>query len=331
MLKKIAIPNCKYRNSVPKFITHRRKTKLARNTKELSSSLLKAEPGDLIQLVAETYHGSFEIPEKVTLKGAGSSTVIKGHKRNKGKSPLPTLCIKHDSKILELRITSKRRGRVGLEIRGSRNSVTNVAFKNCHLLAVSGKYNVINNIACVGGQAGVIIQNGQNNSVSDGSFENMKFGVRLDRQSSHNIVKNINCRSVQFGVSLKSNDNVVEDVAFAFFKPINGLGKVQSAVRILGACRNTVSRVHCQKYDEMMDNMGGLSSVVVDWSSTDNTLSHLSPGCVKLGGKNNHLYKVDADLIIISGQGHTVKGCSSPRCVNSGSANVQLIDCNFSF
>lgn len=142
------------RSSIPKSVTHSRKSKFAKDGAELDLLLKSARAGDFIQLGRGEYKGNFQVPDKVTLKGVLPGTVISSTNRrdiNQNRprtNSKPLMVVGSDAKISDLQFECNFHQlgpRLGLQILGFRNTVTNIIFINCSFIP-HGKHNIVKNV-----------------------------------------------------------------------------------------------------------------------------------------------------------------------------------------
>lgn len=149
--------------------------------------LKSAKAGDFIQLGPNKYETFISIPEKITLKGVGPSTVIEFvppiNRKYRSKPALYTCS--NDVKISDLKIVcpTPPADSAGLDIAGSRNIIRNITLENCRL-GLDGNDNVVENIRCDGGHDGLLITGGKNNSVSNVSCRNLQFGISILKKAA---------------------------------------------------------------------------------------------------------------------------------------------------
>lgn len=343
-----------WRKRIPRFVTHSRKYKFVTGLANLQHTLDEAKPYDLIKLgpgIFRTY-STLVIPEKVTIKGAGPSTVIAGgypdfniEILNEGPDDI------HISDLQIVRNSSNQQegGGVGYPINsgislwGARNIAKNITFQECALI-VGGRNCKIDEVTCNGGPVGICVMHQGYNALSNLTFRNLAFGLYVSHDSGGNVIDNISCHNVDIGVTLETNNNSLANLIYNFSR--FGVRADRKGVQVLGGSWNRLKNLQCRGYQELL--MGGnngpaepvdmedVFAMVIESQGTPdpeyNQVDRCVGGPVKLSGVNNTLTNVDAgNLFLISGVRHKLGHCLAEKYFESDdSTDVDMTDCDLS-
>lgn len=293
---------------------------IVKTSDEFISRLNSACPGDKIVFGRGVYEGPLKLnANSVDIVGQGVATVIKGWKNG--------VCLTvsgNECSVSNVKITSTKQKYVGVDLKGSRNTLQNITLavvQTC--IKVFGNNNKLQGLTLTNAEVGIQID-GSHNSLDQLKLQNMSVhGIKIGRNvfcSEANTIRNVTSVNVKVGICSFSGSNNFFNIS---------LVKGSQNLKYFGIqlhSPNNIVGLNCSGYSRSKKDWG------LVFQAPLSSVSDSQPGSVRVGcGASATLTGVDCgELIQIDNLAGAVRliDCRG-RGIKDPGNRVSGLNCNF--